>query len=243
MYLNLSAYQFKRLQNLEALKLELKERACECELLGTILIAPEGINMNLVGVHDKLYTFKDYLIKRLSLHDMPLKFSESALCSFKKMKVKLKHEIITFRDDSIDPNEKVVPHLAPEELKSWLDEGRDIIVLDTRNDYETVDGHFETATLLPIENFTELKQAAKSALNDMDKTKPIVTYCTGGVRCEKAGMAIEDLGFEQVYQLDGGILNYFEKCSGAHWRGDCFVFDDRHALTPKLEELQIGDAE
>lgn len=243
MYRNISAYQFISLDRLDSLRLELKEKAQAHHLIGTIILAPEGINLNLAGKEDEAEAFMVYLVDRLGLVNLPIKRSDSTEQPFQKLKVKLKREIITFRDDSVVPLENVVPHLKPEELKAWLDEGRDIIVLDTRNDYETEVGHFENAVYLPIENFTDLTQAVEEHFSDEDKQKPMVTYCTGGVRCEKAGTAMERLGFKEVYQLDGGILNYFERCGGAHWTGNCFVFDDRHAVTPQLEEAALGEKE
>lgn len=238
MFLNLSAYQFKPLSGLDDLKIELKTKAKALNIKGTILLAPEGINMNLSGARFDLLAMKTYIIERLELHDMPLKWSESERDPFARLKIKLKKEIITFRQDDIDPIQKTVEHMPPEQLKQWYDEGKEFYILDTRNDYEIEVGQFKNAKSYDIENFTELTDAVKADLENYDTSKPMVTYCTGGVRCEKAGPAIEALGFKEVYQLDGGILNYFEKCGGEHWQGDCFVFDDRHALTPELKEVQ-----
>lgn len=237
MYLNLSAYCFKPLEgDLAALKLELKTKAQALGIKGTILIAPEGINMNFAGSRCDVKALATYIIERLDLHEMPLKWSESEVFPFTRLKVKLKKEIITFRRDDINPIEKTVKHLKPEEFKQWLDDGKEVLILDSRNTYETEVGHFEKAELFDIENFTEFVDAVALAKEKYSEDVPVLTYCTGGVRCEKAGPALEKLGFSEVYQLDGGILNYFEKCGGAHWEGDCFVFDDRHAVKPDLSE-------
>ncbi len=238
MYLSLSAYCFKPLEDIEALKEEFKTKARALDIKGTILLAPEGINLNLAGQRFDMLAMKTYIVERLDLHDTPLKWSESEVQPFTRLKVKHKSEIITFRRDDIQPLEETVPHLAPEEFKRWLDEGKDVIIIDSRNTYETEVGHFANADILDIENFTEFTDAVAVQKEKYPEGVPVVTYCTGGVRCEKAGPALAKLGFKEVYQLDGGILNYFEKCGGAHWQGNCFVFDDRHAVTPELSEVK-----
>ena len=130
------------------------------------------------------------------------------------------------------------PSIAPETLKEWLEEKRDFTLLDTRNNYEVELGTFENADHLNIRNFCHYEAQAKKIPKDLTE-KPLVVFCTGGIRCEKAAPLMKKLGFKNVLQLDGGILNYFEKTGGAHYRGDCFVFDDRVALTPTLEETDL----
>ncbi|MFN9914128.1 MAG: rhodanese-like domain-containing protein, partial [Pirellulaceae bacterium] len=119
-------------------------------------------------------------------------------------------------------------------LKAWLDAGRPVTLLDTRNDYEVELGTFQQAIDLGIHHFRDFPQAA-AAIPEEIKARPMVTFCTGGIRCEKAGPYLEQLGFREVYQLDGGILNYFERCGNSHYEGDCFVFDHRVAVTPELK--------
>ncbi len=120
-----------------------------------------------------------------------------------------------------------------------LDEGREVVLLDTRNDYEVQVGTFDGALPIGVDNFRDFPAAVRE-LPDELKQKPIVMFCTGGIRCEKAGPLMEAEGFQQIFQLDGGILKYFEECGGAHYHGDCFVFDKRVALNPELKESGIG---
>ena len=155
----------------------------------------------------------------------------SEFVPFQRLKVKLKKEIITIRHPNTTPDaEHRAPSISPEELKQWLDEKRDITLLDTRNEYEISEGAFENAVNPHIQHFTELA----GAVENLDKKKPMVMYCTGGIRCEKAALLLQEQGFENVYQLDGGILGYFAKVGGAHYEGRCFVFDERVALDTSL---------
>jgi UPF0176 protein len=151
------------------------------------------------------------------------------------MLVRLKKEIISMGHDEVKPAKFTGPSIKPTEFKSWLDEGKEIIVLDARNDYEMRTGKFQNAIDLNIKSFRDFPTAAKQ-LPDELKGTPVVMYCTGGVRCEKASVVLLEEGFNEVYQLEGGILGYFEECGGAHWDGECFVFDKRVGVNPELEE-------
>ena len=136
---------------------------------------------------------------------------------------------------AIRPKVKTSPKLTAKELKQWLDEGKDLTLYDVRNDYEIEVGTFKNAVPAGIDHFRLFPEATKQ-LPEETKQKPLVMFCTGGIRCEKAGPLMEEQGFEQVYQLDGGILKYFEECGGDHYEGDCFVFDKRVAVDPNLQE-------
>jgi len=149
--------------------------------------------------------------------------------------VKIKKEIIAFGIDGIDPAHKPSPKLAPHTLKQWLDEGRPITLLDTRNDYEVKMGTFKGALVPHIDNFREFPEAVGRLPAELKK-QPVVMFCTGGIRCEKAGPFMLREGFEEVFQLDGGILKYFEACGGAHYDGECFVFDRRVGVNAQLQE-------
>jgi predicted sulfurtransferase len=135
----------------------------------------------------------------------------------------------------VHPCEAPAPRLAPRELRRWLDEGRDFVMLDTRNQFEVDLGTFQNAHSLGLKSFSDFPRAT-SALPEELKHAPIVTFCTGGIRCEKAAPWLIRQGCREVYQLDGGILNYFEQCGDAYFRGDCFVFDQRMALDASLRE-------
>ena len=153
----------------------------------------------------------------------------SAEQPFRKLKVKIKKEIITFRQPDLNVLGMRAPALAPEELKQWLDEKRDITLLDTRNEYEISMGTFDGAVNLHLNHFNELPKA----MGEIDPAKPVVMFCTGGIRCEKAAQYMKEHGFPDVYQLDGGILGYFAKVGGAHYSGGCFVFDERVSVEPQ----------
>jgi predicted sulfurtransferase len=139
------------------------------------------------------------------------------------------------RRPEIDPRATPAPRLAPRELKRWLDEGREVVLLDTRNQFEVALGSFDNTLALGLKSFSDFP-CATPALAQALKDRPIVTFCTGGIRCEKAAPWLISQGFREVYQLDGGILNYFEQCGGAHFHGACFVFDGRVTLDAGLRE-------
>jgi len=169
-----------------------------------------------------------------------LKESWSEMQAFSKLKVRVRREIIAFDDGATNVLEaqKNAPAIAPDTLKAWLDEGREVVLLDTRNDYEIRSGTFEKALAINIANFRDFPAAAAAAIaaGELPKDSPVVTFCTGGVRCEKAAPFLVAAGLKEVYQIEGGILNWFEQCGGAHWQGECFVFDDRVEITPSLAE-------
>ena len=150
------------------------------------------------------------------------------------MLVRLKKEIISLGMDEISPAEYTGSYIEPAEFKRWLDEDREVIILDTRNDYELRVGTFENAVDLDIKSFREFPEAAKKM--KQDKSTPVVMFCTGGIRCEKASVVMENQGWKNVYQIKGGILGYFRDTGGAHWNGDCFVFDQRVSLDKNLRE-------
>lgn len=233
-YLNLAAYKFLSLDNLPQLRQELKQLVFSLGLRGTILISPEGINLFVAGPDSDAESFLSQLRLMPGLSDITVKKSWTGYQPFNRMLVKIKKEIIAFGIESVRPAERTSPKLSPEELKEWLDSGKPVTLLDTRNDYEVELGTFRNAVELDIQHFRNFPDAVKK-LPEAQKSQPIVMFCTGGIRCEKAGPLMEQLGFEQIYQLDGGILNYFEKCGDAHYDGDCFVFDQRVAVTPQLD--------
>lgn len=201
-------------------------------VLGTILLADEGINIALSGSREQIDAAIQYFQNHASFHDIWLKESASEEIPFSKLKVRIRHEIIAF--DGAGASDRQLqrpnaPSLDPTTLAQWLEEGRDITLLDTRNTYEIESGTFTTAEHLDIAHFRDFQEAIKSALSEgrLSLDKPTVTFCTGGIRCEKAAPWMLEQGFKEVYQIEGGVLNYFEQTGGKHWDGDCFVFDDR----------------
>lgn len=231
--LNIAGYKFITLTDLPALQAYLLQIGDDLALKGTILLSSEGININLAGSVAQLTEFKTLLCKKEFFSNITFRESYSANLPFKRFKVKVKDEIITFRQPHIQPEKQRVENITPEQFKQWLDEERDITILDTRNAYETRFGTFDKAIHLNIKDFTEFDQA--STHSHLEKNKPIVMFCTGGIRCEKAGLNLLNKGFSNVFQLEGGILNYFAMVGGSHYNGECFVFDERIALDANLQ--------
>ena len=231
---NIAAYRFAPLDDLEPLRERLIARCRGWNLRGTILLSAEGINLFVAGGRPEI----DLLLAELravpGLEDLRPKISASAGQPFTRMLVKIKKEIIAFGVEGIDPALRPAPKLSPQDLKQWLDEGRPITLLDTRNDFEVKLGTFRNARPIGVAHFRDFPEAAGRLPVEL-KTQPIVLFCTGGIRCEKAGPYLQREGFKQVFQLDGGILNYFEECGGEHYEGECFVFDKRVGLEPTLE--------
>ncbi|HEY4263471.1 MAG TPA: sulfurtransferase [Schlesneria sp.] len=234
-FTNIAAYKFAPLTDLKSLRDQLIQQCKTWGLKGTILISPEGVNLFAAGPQDQVYRLQDALRAIPGLETLQGKFSESDYQPFHRMLVKIKKEIIAFGVEGIDPAQRTAPKLAAKELKQWLDEGRPITLLDTRNDYEVKLGTFQNALPIRIHQFREFPAAVDKLPAEM-KQQPIVMFCTGGIRCEKAGPYMQMAGFEQVYQLDGGILKYFEECGNAHYDGECFVFDHRVGVDPTLRE-------
>jgi UPF0176 protein len=232
--LNASAYKFVYLDDIEDLRRRLRARARDLGLKGTILIAPEGINLFIAAQQQQVERFLARLMEDARFAGLDSKLSWSQQQPFNRMLVKAKREIITLRRPDVDPSRTPAPRLAPRELRRWLDEGREVLLLDTRNGFEVALGSFAGAADLRLKSFSELPGAVQ-AIDPRWKERPVVTFCTGGIRCEKAAPLLMQEGFRAVYQLDGGILKYFEECGGAHFQGECFVFDKRVALGPDLQ--------
>lgn len=243
--LNIAAYRFVSLDDLPALKSQLAAIACAQGLKGTVLLATEGINLFLAGSDAGIEHFISALSADARFAGLTLKRSYSERQPFKKLLVKIKPEIITLRQSQVNPALTPAPSVSPEQLKQWLDQGHDdtgkpVLLLDTRNTFEFEHGSFDGAVHPHIEKFSDYP-AALPALGDLSG-KTIVTFCTGGIRCEKAAPWMLQAGYENVLQLEGGILNYFEHCGSAHYTGGCFVFDERRALDGDLQPVR-PDAE
>ena len=232
---NIAAYRFVTLGDLPRRRAELRELSDRLGLMGTILLSEEGINMFLAGGRSEIDELLGFVRSDTLLAELTVKESFSDRQPFRRMLVKIKEEIISFGVEGVDPRQQTSPKLPPHELKEWLDEGRPVTLLDTRNDYEIEVGTFRNALPIGVDEFRDFPDAV-SRLNADLKEQPVVMFCTGGIRCEKAGPFMEQAGFQQIFQLDGGILKYFEECGGEHYDGDCFVFDQRVALDPKLQE-------
>jgi UPF0176 protein len=232
--INLAGYKFVALDTLHELKNRLDQSVRELALKGTILLSSEGINIVVAGADAATRQFEALIHADARLADLRFKRSRSTDQPFARMRVKIKPEIITLRVPGLDPARQRAPALSAKELRRWLDEGRDIVLLDTRNAFEVAAGTFDKAVDLGLRSFGEFAQAA-DRLDASLKDKTVVTFCTGGIRCEKAAPLLMASGFRSVYQLDGGILQYFEECGDAHFKGRCFVFDQRVTLDGNLQ--------
>jgi UPF0176 protein len=236
-FLNIAGYKFAALDDLPFWREQLLLRAQELELRGTILLSGEGINLFVAGWSEKISSFLTEVRAMPGLADFTVKESLSAEQPFNRMLVKIKKEIIAFGVEGIDPARRPAPKVSAQELKQWLDEGRPITLLDTRNEYEVKLGTFRGALRVGIDHFRHFPAAVEKLSPDL-KNQPVVTFCTGGIRCEKAAPFLESIGYQNIFQLDGGILKYFEECGAAHYDGDCFVFDRRVAVDPALQETE-----
>jgi len=212
---NIAAYQFHPLDQLQHRRESLRALCDQCDLKGTILLSHEGINLFIAGPRDGVDKVLESIRNIPGFEKLPIKESLTDYQPFNRMLVKIKQEIIPVGCPDIDPEPNASPKLPPKELKRWLDEKRPVALLDTRNDYEVSLGTFQGAIDLNLKNFREFPAAA-AALPDEVKKQPVVMFCTGGIRCEKIGPYMKGLGFEQIYQLEGGILKYFEECQQAN---------------------------
>ena len=236
--LNISAYKFINLDDAPALRTSLHQQASVLELKGTVLLAEEGINLFLAGAADAVRQFVAQLQADARFADLNPKESWSSSQPFKKLLVKVKREIIRMNHPAIQPAKGRAPAVSAATVRRWLeagqdDQGRPVVTLDTRNAFEVDEGTFTGAIDWRIDKFSDFPEALrahKSALQD----KTVVSFCTGGIRCEKAAILMREEGLEHVYQLDGGILKYFEETDGKHYSGACFVFDERRAVGPDL---------
>ena len=244
MVTNIAAYHFVAVDDPDALAARLRGRAEAGALLGTVLVAGEGINLFLAGPQAGIDGFLAQVRADPRFAGLQVKYSRSVAQPFARLKVKVKPEIISFRRDDASPLVGRAPAVAPADLARWIAQGHDdagqrVVLLDTRNREEVAHGTFAGALALPIDNFTELPGALaphREALADAT----VVSFCTGGIRCEKAALWLRADGMDNVLQLDGGILGYFEQVGGQGYDGRCFVFDDRIALDPALAPLVDG---
>ena len=239
--LNVAAYKFVQLDGLPDLQAALREALAGRAIKGTVLLAEEGINLFLAAPADAIHDFLAWLRQDPRLNSLDAKESWSEIQPFGKLLVKIKPEIIRMNHPAIQPVAGRAPAVDAPTLKRWLDAGHDdagrpVVTLDTRNDFEVDAGTFEGAIDWRITKFTEFPQALLTHRDEL-AGKTVVSFCTGGIRCEKAAIFMREAGVENVYQLDGGILKYLELNGQAHFSGGCFVFDDRRVVDAKLEPV------
>lgn len=225
-----SFYKFAPIEEYESLKKPILKLMKDHELLGTVILAHEGINGSVSGTPENIQYFYDYIHSLPEFTDLKFKENEYSIIPFEKAKVKFRKEICTLGVDGINPLSEVGTYLSPEEWNELLSEP-DVVLIDTRNDYEYGIGTFKNAINPNTENFREFPDYVKENMMDK-KDKKIAMFCTGGIRCEKSTAYMKSLGFEKVYHLKDGILNYMETMpkEKSLWEGSCFVFDDRIAV-------------
>ncbi len=245
MVTNIAAYHFTPIEAPEAFAASLHARAEALSLRGSVLVAGEGLNLFLAGGAQAIDSFLAPLRADARFAGLRVKYSTSRRVPFARLKVKVKPEIISFRRPGTTPEATRAPTVEPRTLARWLEQGHDdtgrrVVMLDTRNAQEVDYGTFAGALTLPIDKFTDLP-AALEPHRDALKDATVVSFCTGGIRCEKAAIWMQADGMDNVLQLDDGILGYFEQVGAFGYDGDCFVFDERVALRPDLSPL-VDDA-
>lgn len=233
---NIAGYKFETLdiETIRAKRLDLRAKARDIGVKGSILLGSEGCNMFLAAEEDKNQEFLEAFYEVFpNLSDIKFKVSWSESAPFTRMLIKEKKEIITLAKPKVNPIAETAPEIDPEKFAQDFDS---YLVVDTRNNYETELGKFSGSVDLNIDSFRDFPEAMKRTLPPVEANKPIVIYCTGGIRCEKAGLWMSQAGYKNVYQLKDGILGYFEKCGNQHYEGECFVFDKRVGLDHNLKE-------
>ena len=235
--LNIAGYKFEPLSDIDSLVREFQSVCDDLELKGSVYLSPNGINFSLAGSEEAIDQYLLFMEQDRRFLDIPLKKTYSETQPFRRMKVRPKKEIISLGRDDINPRELTGEYVTPKELFAMYENNEDVIVLDTRNEYETRVGLFENAVDLQLDTFRDFPDAIEQ-LPEEYKDKQIVMYCTGGIRCEKASAVMLKEGFSDVKQLEGGVLDYFKETGGKYWNGDCFVFDERVALDTDLNETE-----
>lgn len=226
-------YHFINFPEVENLKQPLLDFCKDQDLKGTILLAREGINSTISGSREGIDHLYQYISNDLGIDDLVYKESAHKNKPFYKMKVNLKKEIVALGAPDLDVENLKGEYISPENWDNFIKQ-EDVMVIDTRNKYETLLGSFDRAIDPKTDNFRQFPQWTEENLNNVDKNKKIAMFCTGGVRCEKSTAYLKSKGFNNVYHLEGGILKYFEDTKANSWHGSCFVFDDRVALNNKL---------
>ena len=231
-------YKFVSLDNFESLREPLLARMTEQNVRGTLLLAQEGINGTIAGSREGIDAILNWLNQDERLNPIDFKESFDTQNPFMRTKVKLKKEIVTMGVEGIDPKKVVGTYVKPKDWNALISDP-DVVLVDTRNDYEVAIGTFENAIDPETKTFREFPQYVAENL-DPEKNKKVAMFCTGGIRCEKSTAYLKEQGFDEVYHLEGGILKYLEEVPEAEsmWKGDCFVFDGRVSVKHGLE---VGD--
>lgn len=233
-----SFYKYIRIKNPFEIQKSIADLCSSLELKGRVLIGEEGINGSVFGEKDSIRKFEEEIAKKELFSDISFKEQLTEVQAFRKLIIRVRKEIVHF-GIGVDLS-NTAPFVSPKELNELIEE-ESVVLLDARNDYESRIGKFRNAVALNIRNFRDLP----NAINDIGhlKNKKIVTYCTGGIRCEKASAFLRERGFNDVMQLRGGILAYGKEFPDSHWEGKCFVFDDRIAISINKNDKMLSGCE
>ena len=232
---NITGYKFIPIKDELVLQETILQRSTNLNLKGTVLISRKGINFSVSGNKNNIDKFLLFIRSDSRFADVDVKITYNEYQPFRKMLVRIKKEIISMGIEEIDPFKFTGQKISPKELNKKLNNNEDIVLLDTRNEYEVRLGTFKNAIDLNLDSFRDFPKEIEKLRKKLNG-KEVVMFCTGGIRCEKASALMLKNGFENIQQIDGGVINYFKETGGRHWNGDCFVFDDRVALDKDLLE-------
>lgn len=226
-------YFFKPLENLELIQAQVEDKAKALSVSGLCILGVEGLNATVAAPgQSALLEFQSFIKEYFGVPDLFFKDSESHKNPFRRFKIKVREEIVTLGTPELVPDQQNNHHLSPEEWNRVLKEEKDFLLIDTRNWYETKMGTFKGAINPRIDKFTEFPEFVEK--QKIEKDKKMLIFCTGGIRCEKGILELQRQGFKNVYQLEGGIINYLKQCPDDQFEGECFVFDHRVALDQQL---------
>ncbi|PTM08230.1 MAG: hypothetical protein DA443_08985 [Bacteroidetes bacterium] len=228
-------YLFSPIENPQQFCDEHKEFLKELDVLGRVYVSSEGLNGTVAGTPEQMETYREYVRSLPGFAEIEFKTDRCDTLPFPKLTCKVREEIVALHVDGLDPAEGG-RHLQPCEWRNVMESGEEYVMIDVRNNYESEVGHFEGAVRPDVRNFYDFPQWLDEA--DIPKDKKVLMYCTGGIRCEKFSVLMKQKGWEDVNQLHGGILNYAKEEGGEHFRGKCFVFDDRLVVPVNPSDLE-----
>ena len=232
---NITGYKFTPIDDELLLRENILKYSTDLNLKGTVLISSKGLNFSVSGTKKNIDNFIVFIHSDKRFSDVDIKITYNKYQPFRKMLVRIKKEIISMGVEEINPFQFTGQKISPKELNSKLDNNEEIVLLDTRNEYEVRLGTFKNALNLDLDSFRDFPEEIEKLREELNG-KEVVMFCTGGIRCEKASALMLENGFENIKQIEGGVINYFKETGGKHWNGDCFVFDDRVALNTDLIE-------
>ena len=232
---NITGYKFTPIDDELLLRETILKYSTDLNLKGTVLISSKGLNFSVSGTKKNIDNFIVFIHSDKRFSDVDIKITYNKYQPFRKMLVRIKKEIISMGVEEINPSQFTGQKISPKELNNKLDNNEEIVLLDTRNEYEVRLGTFKNALDLDLDSFRDFPEAIEKLREELNG-KEVVMFCTGGIRCEKASALMLENGFENIKQIEGGVINYFKETGGKHWNGDCFVFDDRVALNTDLIE-------